>query len=46
MKTARQGQFAGLGAALLFGCSAPLVSTLTGSGSALLTVRLVRGTQE
>jgi drug/metabolite transporter (DMT)-like permease len=35
MKTARQGQFAGLGAALLFGCSAPLVSTLTGSGSAL-----------
>jgi drug/metabolite transporter (DMT)-like permease len=35
MKTARQGQFAGLGAALLFGCSAPLVSTLTSSGSAL-----------
>jgi len=35
MKTARQGQFAGLGAAVLFGCSAPLVSTFTGSGSAL-----------
>jgi drug/metabolite transporter (DMT)-like permease len=35
MKTARQGQFAGLGAALLFGCSAPLISTLTGTGSAL-----------
>ena len=35
MNTARQGQFAGLGAAVLFGCSAPLVSTLTGSGSAL-----------
>jgi drug/metabolite transporter (DMT)-like permease len=35
MKTARQGQFAGLGAAVLFGCSAPLISTLTSSGSAL-----------
>ena len=35
MRTERQGQFAGLGAAVLFGCSAPLVSTLTGSGSAL-----------
>ena len=35
MNTARQGQFAGLGAAVLFGCSAPLVSTLTGAGSAL-----------
>jgi drug/metabolite transporter (DMT)-like permease len=35
MRTERQGQFAGLGAALLFGCSAPLVTTLTGSGSAL-----------
>jgi drug/metabolite transporter (DMT)-like permease len=31
----RRGQLAGLIAALLFGCSAPLVSTLTGSGSAL-----------
>ena len=35
MKTTRQGQFAGLGAAVLFGCSAPLISTLTGAGSAL-----------
>ena len=35
MKPARQGQLAGLGAAVLFGCSAPLISTLTGSGSAL-----------
>ncbi len=31
----RRGQLAGLLAALLFGCSAPLISTLTGSGSAL-----------
>ena len=35
MKPERQGQVAGLGAAVLFGCSAPLISTLTGSGSAL-----------
>ena len=35
MRTERPGQFAGLGAAVLFGCSAPLISTLTGSGSAL-----------
>jgi drug/metabolite transporter (DMT)-like permease len=35
MKTERPGQFAGLGAAVLFGCSAPLISILTGSGSAL-----------
>jgi drug/metabolite transporter (DMT)-like permease len=35
MKPARQGQLAGLGAAVLFGCSAPLISTLTGSGSVL-----------
>jgi drug/metabolite transporter (DMT)-like permease len=31
----RQGQLAGLVAALLFGISAPLISTLTGAGSAL-----------
>lgn len=31
----RRGQLAGLTAAVLFGCSAPLISTLTGSGSAL-----------
>lgn len=35
MKMFRRGQLAGLAAALLFGCSAPLVSTLTGAGSAL-----------
>lgn len=35
MRTERPGQLAGLGAAVLFGCSAPLISTLTGSGSAL-----------
>jgi drug/metabolite transporter (DMT)-like permease len=31
----RRGELAGLTAAVLFGCSAPLISTLTGSGSAL-----------
>ena len=31
----RSGQLAGLSAAVLFGCSAPLISTLTSSGSAL-----------
>lgn len=31
----RRGQLAGLAAAVLFGCSAPLISTLTGAGSAL-----------
>lgn len=35
MTPERQGQLAGLGAAVLFGCSAPLISTLTGAGSAL-----------
>lgn len=35
MKQERQGQLAGLAAAVLFGCSAPLISTLTGSGSVL-----------
>ncbi|KEF40662.1 MAG: multidrug DMT transporter permease [Cyanobium sp. CACIAM 14] len=30
-----RGQLAGLGAALLFGCSAPLISTFTATGSAL-----------
>lgn len=35
MTSFRQGQLAGLAAAVLFGCSAPLISTLTGSGSAL-----------
>ncbi len=31
----RRGQLAGLAAAVLFGCSAPLISTLTDAGSAL-----------
>jgi drug/metabolite transporter (DMT)-like permease len=35
LSSIRRGQFAGLAAALLFGCSAPLISTLTSSGSAL-----------
>lgn len=35
MNPERQGQLAGLGSALLFGCSAPLITTLTGSGSPL-----------
>jgi len=35
MTSPRHGQLAGLAAAVLFGCSAPLISTLTGSGSAL-----------
>ena len=35
MTPQRQGQLAGLAAAVLFGCSAPLISTLTGAGSAL-----------
>ena len=35
MDQRQRGQLAGLGAALLFGCSAPLISTLTGAGSAL-----------
>jgi hypothetical protein len=36
MKAQRRGQLAGLAAAVLFGCSAPLIITLTGSGSALI----------
>lgn len=43
MRTERLGQFAGLGAAVLFGCSAPLISTLTGSGSALSIAGLLYG---
>ena len=35
MTSLRRGQLAGIAAAVLFGCSAPLISTLTGSGSAL-----------
>jgi drug/metabolite transporter (DMT)-like permease len=43
MRTERLGQFAGIGAAVLFGCSAPLISTLTGSGSALSIAGLLYG---
>ncbi len=39
----RRGQLAGLAAAVLFGCSAPLISTLTGSGSALSIAGLLYG---
>lgn len=35
LSSIRRGQLAGLAAAVLFGCSAPLISTLTSSGSAL-----------
>jgi drug/metabolite transporter (DMT)-like permease len=35
LSSIRRGQWAGLAAAVLFGCSAPLISTLTGAGSAL-----------
>jgi drug/metabolite transporter (DMT)-like permease len=38
-----RGQLAGLASALLFGCSAPLISTLTGSGSALSIAGLLYG---
>ena len=37
----RRGQLAGLAAAVLFGCSAPLISRLTGSGSALTIAGLL-----
>lgn len=38
-----RGQWAGLGAALLFGCSAPLISTLTATGSPLTLAGLLYG---
>ena len=43
MSSPRRGQLAGLGAAVLFGCSAPLISTITGSGSALSIAGLLYG---
>jgi drug/metabolite transporter (DMT)-like permease len=43
MSSQRRGQLAGLGAAVLFGCSAPLISTITGSGSALSIAGLLYG---
>ena len=43
MTSQRQGQLAGLAAALLFGISAPLISTLTESGSALSIAGLLYG---
>ena len=39
----RRGQLAGLAAAILFGISAPLISTVTGSGSALSIAGLLYG---
>lgn len=39
----RRGRLAGLAAAVLFGCSAPLISTLTRSGSALSIAGLLYG---
>ena len=39
----RRGQLAGLAAAVLFGISAPLISTVTGSGSALSIAGLLYG---
>jgi len=41
--TRRQGQLFGLLAAVLFGCSAPLIRTLTGEGSALSIAGLLYG---
>lgn len=38
-----RGRLAGLAAAVLFGCSAPLISTLTGAGSALSIAALLYG---
>lgn len=43
MKLLRGGQLAGLSSALLFGCSAPLISTLTQDGSALSIAGLLYG---
>jgi drug/metabolite transporter (DMT)-like permease len=43
MKQHRSSQLAGLAAAVLFGCSAPMVSTLTGAGSALSIAGLLYG---
>jgi drug/metabolite transporter (DMT)-like permease len=39
----QQGQLAGIASALLFGCSAPLISTLTQAGSALSIAGLLYG---
>lgn len=41
MSLQRRGQLAGLAAAVLFGCSAPLISTLTGQGSAVSIAALL-----
>ena len=38
-----RGQWAGLIAAVLFGCSAPVISTLTNAGSALSLAGLLYG---
>ena len=41
MTSERQGQLAGITAAVLFGCSAPLISTLTGQRAALSIAALL-----
>ena len=43
MHARSRGQWAGLSAAVLFGCSAPLISTLTTSGSPLTLAGLLYG---
>jgi drug/metabolite transporter (DMT)-like permease len=43
LKAQRRGQLAGLAAAVLFGCSAPLISTFTGAGSPLSIAGLLCG---
>ena len=43
MTSQQQGQLAGIASALLFGCSAPMISTLTQTGSALSIAGLLYG---
>ena len=43
MNNPQRGQLAGITSALLFGCSAPLISTLTPAGSALSIAGLLYG---
>jgi len=43
LKEHRRGELAGLAAAVLFGCSAPLISTFTAQGSALSIAGLLYG---
>ena len=46
MSSTRRGQLSGLAAALLFGCSAPLISIFTASGSALSIAGLLYGVHD